>query len=126
MYEKTVAGLHKIYVATGTGAFASVYNQLSANAQTEITNLITNTGAPQYESHDPVDPHRQNVRRILVDGYLRYPEGNLLIATDPVTTTDIETLQLDEIYPVPVVNWIYSTYFKVAANEKVVVRIFFS
>lgn len=123
MYEKTVAGIHKIYRATGTGGFTSVWDALPSDAQDEITDLLTNTGAPQYESHDPVEPHRQNVRRLIVDGYLRHHDQVLNVATDPAGTY-IETLQIDEIYPTPVVNWIYNTY--VSTTGTYVVRIFFS
>ena len=126
MYEKTVAGIHKVYVATGTGGYASVYDQLSTEAQEEIQDLLKNTGTHQYESHDPVKPHRQKVKRLIVDGYLRYQGGSLLVATSDNPGDDVEVLQQDEIYPTPVVNWVFDTYFNAGAGQQVVVRIFFS
>ena len=126
MYEKTVAGIHKIYAATGSGSWIRVFDALSANAQAEITDLLTDEGAAQYYRHDPINAHNQLVRRLIVDGYLRYQNGNLQVAHSDSPGDDIEVLQTDEIYPTPVVNWIYDTYFNAPADATVIVRIFFS
>lgn len=125
MYEKTVAGIHKIYRGTGTGNYESVYDLLSSESQNEIDNLITVSGVPQYSRHNPSNPNTQNVKRIIVDGYIKY-DGTALVATSNTPGVNVETVPESQIYPVPVINWIYDTYVNIPNAQNFVVRIFFS
>lgn len=127
MYDKTVGGIHRIYSFVATGSWVKVYDALPPEAKAEIDNLVNydGDGLPQYTPNPPLCDPVMNVRRMVVDGYLR----TLTTAMQVSTKSDgsiFETVPICEIYPVPAVDWINHTYVKATSGQKVTVRIFFS
>jgi hypothetical protein len=123
MYDKSVAGLHRIYSFVSTNEWKSVYDQLDSTAQAEIDMLTqTNGGVPQYSPND--DCPGTNVPRMIVDGYVK-AAGTMEVSTIEDGSI-FESVPADCHFTSPVVDWINTTYVKVQNGTKVVVRIFFS
>jgi hypothetical protein len=119
MYEKTVAGLHRIYEVTLTGTPQTVVELLSPADLADYKSILEEDQPHGWETGIN---SRRSYRRVVVDGYVVCPNAAMAVSTSQ--SGDQEPVPEGVQFTSPVMFWTENTWF--AGGGAAYVRIFFS
>lgn len=124
MYEKTIAGEHRIYPITITGTPTTVYDLLAQQYKDEYNAILTN-GVPVQPLPYASFNNNRTVARTPVDGYIVSPNGEILVRTSLDGAPEI--CLTNERYTFPVYFWMHKTWVSSDSGSiDGIIRIFFS
>jgi hypothetical protein len=120
MYEKTVAGLQRIYEVTLTGTPTRIFDLLNTTDKEEYISII----GEKFQSNNwnqAIDS-RKYYRRTVVDGYIICPSSVMNVSTS--LSGAQEPVPANVQYTNPVMFWTENLW--VSGSGTAFVRIFFS
>lgn len=125
MYDKTIAGEHRIYNILIQNTPMTVYDLLSPAQKAEVEQLLSVglvVGPGGYIGHEETRPRI----RIPIDGYI-IPSLEIFVRTSPAG--DAELVGEGVQYTCPLYYWIFKTWVSTTASNlatTATIRIFFS
>jgi hypothetical protein len=124
MYERTIAGEHRIYQIEITSTPTSVYDLLGVSDKSNYDALLTIGTVIQPLNYASLN-NAKIVARTPIDGYVVCPTSEIKVRTTDGSAD--ETVPVNERYTSPVYFWPHKTLVSSDAGPvTAIVRIFFS